>query len=1126
MALLVPALGLVWLAQSDIRHALAFREENSRLLELAEFAVVSSAMVHELQKERGMSAGFLGSDGESFGPQIRDHYAITDDRIAELRQLLETFDSERFGAEFSAKLAAGVQDLQRILEVRERVQALEILLGDALGYYTGINGEFLGLIEFLPRLSSVGEFGIRGSAYVAFLQSKERAGIERAVLSNTFANDQFGPGLNDKFRTLVTTQSVYLDVFRSAATSVQRLAFDRLMDNDAVRETERMRSIALARSATGGFETSSTYWFEQQTQKINLLKQMEDQLSADLRALAQAGLERAETTVTATSVTALLPLILAVVLGVALIVSTMRQLGADPSRLEYFVNEIANDNLSVEMSTGAPETGVFASARVMQRRLRERIESDRLLLAENGRVRQALMNVSGYVLIAGPDGKIIFVNDALREFVDHIHSHVEADTTISIDGSLEGVDLEQLHQSPSKSLASISSETEARITFGPHTIDYVANPVYADNGDRVGTVVEWRDRTADLEEAREVEITLAENGRIREALVNVDGMVMIAGRENQVVFANIAMTDFLAQIELSIAERVPGFIAASVIGADVSSLHREVAQGAAFDASSNSAQHGRLVFGIHTIDYASNPVFSDNGERIGTVFEWRDQTKALAQEVVVKATLEENGRVREALNSAAANVMIAGPDHKVVYANHAMHAFFNDAREDILRAIGEGNITDLQGTHIAILHRESDPQVFESLSERYQSQVVFDTVTVDYIANPVFGDDGDRIGTVFEWVDRTAELAVEAEVQGVVTAALGGDLSRRIALDDKTGFFATLSENVNQLVGIAQFVLDDTMRVFAAVAKGDLTETIDREYAGAFEQLKTDANTTIAQLTDVVSRIQQSAGWVRSAAEEISQGNVDLARRTESQAASLEETAASIEEMTGAVATNASNAQEAEALALTAREQAERGGTVVKQAISAMKDISSSSKEVTAIIGVIDEIAFQTNLLALNAAVEAARAGEQGRGFAVVANEVRNLAGRSGSAARQIKELIEASTTRVDVGSQLVNETGKTLEEIVKGVDQVSGMVAKIASANRNQSAGIQEINGAVTQIDELTQQNAALVEEAAQGSQALTEQADGLNQLMRFFNTKRATPATTKLSGPASGSNGAHRAA
>lgn len=1125
MALLVPALGLVWLAQSDIRHALAFREENSRLLELAEFAVVSSAMVHELQKERGMSAGYLGSKGGSFGPQIRDHYAITDARIAELQQLLNAFDSESFGAEFSSKLATGVADLKQIAEIRERVQTLEIPLGDALGYYTVINSEFLGLIEFLPRLSSVGEFGIGGSAYVAFLQSKERAGIERAVLSNTFANDRFGPGLYDRFRTLVTTQNVYLDVFRSTATLAQRLAFDQLMDNDAVRETERMRSVALARSASGGFETSSTYWFEQQTLKINLLKQMEDQLSADLRALAQTGLQRAETTVTATSVTALLPLILAVVLGVALIVSTMRQLGADPSRLEYFVNEIANDNLSVEMSTGAAETGVFASARVMQRRLRERIESDRLLLAENGRVRQALMNVSGYVLIAGPDGKVIFVNDALREFVDQIGAYVETDTAVSFEGSLEGVDLEQLHQSPSESLANISSETEARITFGPHTIDYVANPVYADNGDRVGTVVEWRDRTADLEEARQVEITLAENGRIREALVNVDGMVMIAGRENQIVFANTAMMDFLDRIESSIAQRVSGFFAASVLGADASFMHREVSHGAAFDASSNSAQHGRLEFGSHTIDYASNPVFSDSGERMGTVFEWRDQTEALAEEVVVKATLEENGRVREALNSAAANVMIAGPDHKIVYANHAMRAFFDSARDEIMKATGEGNVPALEGTHVAILHRESDPQVFESLSERYQSQVMFETITVDYIANPVFGDDGDRIGTVFEWVDRTAELAVEEEVQGVVTAALAGDLSRRIALGDKTGFFVTLSENVNQLVGIAQFVLDDTMRVFAAVAKGNLTETIDREYVGAFDQLKSDANTTIAQLTEVVGRIQKSAGWVRSAAEEISQGNVDLARRTESQAASLQETAASIEEMTGAVSTNASNAQEAEALALTAREHAERGGTVVKQAINAMKDISNSSREVTAIIGVIDEIAFQTNLLALNAAVEAARAGEQGRGFAVVANEVRNLAGRSGSAARQIKELIEASTSRVDVGSQLVDETGKTLEEIVRGVDQVSDMVGKIASANRKQSTGIQEINGAVTQIDELTQQNAALVEEAAQGSQALTEQADGLNQLMRFFNTETETHASVKHSVPARGNN-AHRAA
>ncbi|MEO6185110.1 MAG: methyl-accepting chemotaxis protein, partial [Steroidobacteraceae bacterium] len=243
-----------------------------------------------------------------------------------------------------------------------------------------------------------------------------------------------------------------------------------------------------------------------------------------------------------------------------------------------------------------------------------------------------------------------------------------------------------------------------------------------------------------------------------------------------------------------------------------------------------------------------------------------------------------------------------------------------------------------------------------------------------------------------------------------------------------------------------------------------------------------------------------AAAEISKGADEISQGNTNLSQRTEEQASSLEETASSMEEMTSTVKQNADNAGQANQLAVAARDQAERGGVVVAKAVRAMAEINESSKKIADIISVIDEIAFQTNLLALNAAVEAARAGEQGRGFAVVATEVRNLSGRSATAAKEIKALIQDSVRKVDEGSDLVTQSGNTLEQIVASVKKVTDIVAEIAAASREQSAGIEQVNKAVTQLDELTQQNAALVEQASAASQSMAEQARGLNESMHRY--------------------------
>jgi methyl-accepting chemotaxis protein len=501
------------------------------------------------------------------------------------------------------------------------------------------------------------------------------------------------------------------------------------------------------------------------------------------------------------------------------------------------------------------------------------------------------------------------------------------------------------------------------------------------------------------------------------------------------------------------------------------------------------------------------------GELIGALGSMQDNLRSRIE--ADREALAVNGRIRQALDNVSGCVMIADNSNNVIYVNDAMQELFSSLESNIRATLPSFSAAAVVGSGTDGLHPRGAAwqSQLSDLQGEHSEEIVLGSHTLKLVANPVNSREGERLGTVIEWTDRTAELSIEDEVQAVVNSALDGDLSQRISLDGKTGFFERLSSGVNQLVGVADSVIEDTIRVMGSMVEGDLTKHIDGDYQGSFKTLKDDVNDTISKLTEVVTTIQSGAGSVKSGADEISQGNLDLSQRTEEQAASLEETAASMEEMTSTVRNNAESASEANSVAQSARQQAEKGGAVVHQAVAAMDEINNSSKQIADIIGVIDEIAFQTNLLALNASVEAARAGEQGRGFAVVASEVRNLAGRSATAAKEIKDLIEDSGRKVDDGSRLVNESGEVLQEIVDGVGKVSQIVSDIARASQEQAAGIDEVNKAVMQMDGLTQQNAALVEEAAAASQSLGDQADDLNRLISFF-TVGSSPAASSSSG------------
>ncbi len=358
--------------------------------------------------------------------------------------------------------------------------------------------------------------------------------------------------------------------------------------------------------------------------------------------------------------------------------------------------------------------------------------------------------------------------------------------------------------------------------------------------------------------------------------------------------------------------------------------------------------------------------------------------------------------------------------------------------------------------------------------------------------SPIDGlERGDEIGDVAKAVATIRDAEIErARLEGEAAAQRAAAERERERAEEET------RRNEEEQSTVVDALADSLARI----AKGDLTERIEAEFKGRFQQIKTDFNASVAKLENAMKGVVVSAGAITSGSQQISTASDDLSRRTEQQAASLEETAAALGEITATVKKTAEGASHARAVVAEARDDAEKSGEIVRQAVDAMGKIEKSSQGISQIIGVIDEIAFQTNLLALNAGVEAARAGEAGRGFAVVASEVRALAQRSADAAKEIKGLIAASSSEVGNGVRLVAETGDSLARIVVKVSEINSVVGEIAASAQEQATGLQQVNIAVNQMDQTTQQNAAMAEEATAASRSLSQETGQLSGLVGQF--------------------------
>jgi methyl-accepting chemotaxis protein len=602
-------------------------------------------------------------------------------------------------------------------------------------------------------------------------------------------------------------------------------------------------------------------------------------------------------------------------------------------------------------------------------------------------------------------------------------------------------------------------------------------------------------------------VAASANERIKSALDNVTANVMIADGDFNIIYANKAVLDMFAVAESDIRSELPQFKASEILGGSIDRFHKSPAHQRGMLARISSTYKAQIKLGGRVLTVVANPVISATGERLGAVVEWQDITAQLAMEEKEQQVAAENARVKIALDNVTTNVMIADNDRNIIYMNKTVMAMLQNAEADLRKVLPSFDTNKLLGGSIDQFHKNPEHQkrLLATFTNTYRAQIAVGPRTFALVANPVMNNSGERLGSVVEWSDRTIEVGVEREVGNLVTAAGAGDFTQRIDTNNKEGFFLNLATGLNELMATSDKGLQDVVRVLGALAEGNLTQRIDADYQGTFGQLKDFSNETSQSLSNMLGQIRESADTIYTAASEIATGNADLSARTEQQASSLEETASSMEELTSTVKLNADNAKQANALAANASEVAITGGAVVQQVVHTMTAINDSSRKISDIISVIDGIAFQTNILALNAAVEAARAGDQGRGFAVVAAEVRTLAQRSAAAAKEIKTLISDSVDKVDTGNALVAKAGVTMEEIVVAIKRVTDIMSEIAAASAEQSTGIEEVNGAVSQMDEMTQQNAALVEQAAAAAESLQDQASVMSQAVAVFKFDNA---------------------
>jgi methyl-accepting chemotaxis protein len=487
-------------------------------------------------------------------------------------------------------------------------------------------------------------------------------------------------------------------------------------------------------------------------------------------------------------------------------------------------------------------------------------------------------------------------------------------------------------------------------------------------------------------------------------------------------------------------------------------------------------------------------------------------------------------QVQTALDNAQSPIVMLDKDLSIRYTNHSFQKTFSKSKEYLNKHYPAVNIHNLIGIEFSVFHGGKTEMFRERLSQmstETRIKLVMGEREFSIIITPIFGKNGEREGFITEWDEKTEErrqeriLAeeqkkeneIEEKISQVIGVIARGDFSARLTLHDNRPFIQSVAKNINILCQVVEGFIENVSNSLEAVAEGDLTQKVTGDYQGRLSDMQSALNQTIERIALMINEIIELGGNIQSAGHEIAQDAEDLSIRTESQATSIEETVATMEKISESIRMNAQNAQKANILSQEALKQAEMGGAVVHNAVSAMTNLEKGSHRITEIVSVIDSIASQTNLLALNAAVEAARAGEAGKGFAVVATEVRSLASRCSKAAQDIGSLITESNQNVNESVNLVHATGEALTAIVTAVSSVATTISSISEASKEQASGVIGITSNINQVDQMTQQNALLAEKSASASRGMNQKVSKLSQLVQYFKTgKHSLPSLKNM--------------